>query len=104
MARLLQEDEKRREKQKADPYPSWYYAPIFDSPFEKRRVRFMRRAIARLHSYGFWTLRSTAPRWYRRIFDHRLRTKQVRELRRWLDDQEYDLAFRVRQRHGANWS
>jgi hypothetical protein len=33
-----------------------------------------RRAIARFHADAFWTLRSTAPRWYRRVFDHRLRS------------------------------
>lgn len=33
-----------------------------------------RRAIARFHSDSEVTLRSTAPRWYRKIFDHRLRT------------------------------
>jgi len=27
-----------------------------------------RRAIARFHSDAYWTLRSTAPHWYRRIF------------------------------------
>jgi hypothetical protein len=41
VAKLLQEDEKRREKQKSIPYASSFYAPIFESPFEKRRLRFM---------------------------------------------------------------
>jgi hypothetical protein len=43
-----------------------------------------RRAIARFHSDACWTLRATAPRWYRRIFDHQLRTLNTRQLRRWL--------------------
>jgi len=41
VARLLADDEKRREKQKSIPYASSFYAPIFESPFEKRRLRFM---------------------------------------------------------------
>jgi len=39
IARLLQEDEKRREKQKASPYPTLFDAPLFDSQFERRRLR-----------------------------------------------------------------
>lgn len=39
IARLLQDDEKRREKHRSSPY-SWY-APIFDSPFERRRLRIL---------------------------------------------------------------
>lgn len=31
------------------------------------RSREGRRAIARFHSDAYWTLRSTAPRWYRRF-------------------------------------
>ena len=41
VARLLADDEKRREKQKSIPYASSFYAPIFESPFERRRLRFM---------------------------------------------------------------
>jgi hypothetical protein len=63
-----------------------------------------RRAIARSHSDAHWTLRSGAPHWYRRIFDHRLRTLNCRELRRWLVDPDYDPVFQVRHRHSANWS
>ena len=33
-----------------------------------------RRAIARFHSDAEFTMRSAAPRWYRRLFDHQLRT------------------------------
>ena len=68
------------------------------------RSREGRRAIARFHSDAFWTLRSTAPRWYRRIFDHHLRTEAVRQLRRWLVNPGYDPVFNVRHRHSANWS
>lgn len=63
-----------------------------------------RRAIARFHSDACWTLRSTAPRWYRRIFDHRLRTRDLEQLRRWLDDPGYDPVFQGGHRHGAGWS
>lgn len=41
VAKLLEDDEQRREKQRSSPYASSFYAPIFDSPFEKRRLRFM---------------------------------------------------------------
>lgn len=63
-----------------------------------------RRAIARFHSDACWTLRSAAPRWYRRIFDHKLRTVNERQLRRWLDDPHYAPVFVARHRHNANWS
>lgn len=37
--RLLKEDEKRREKQLTDPYPMSWDKPVFDIPFERRRLR-----------------------------------------------------------------
>ena len=39
--RLLKEDEKRREKQAADPYPMSWNNPVFDPPFERRRLRIL---------------------------------------------------------------
>lgn len=63
-----------------------------------------RRAIARFHSDAYWTLRSAAPRWYRRSFDHRQRTLNARQLRRWRDDPGYDPVFDTRHRHCANWA
>jgi hypothetical protein len=39
MDRLLKEDEKRREKQLTDPYPMSWDKPLFDTPFERRRLR-----------------------------------------------------------------
>jgi hypothetical protein len=63
-----------------------------------------RRAIARFHSDAEFTMRSAAPRWYRRVFDHRLRTLNDRELRRWLNDPAYYPVQQVRHRHRANWS
>ena len=63
-----------------------------------------RRALARFHSDAYSSLRSSAPHWYRRTFNHQQRTLNVRQLRRWLDDPSYDPLFDVRHRHSANWS
>jgi hypothetical protein len=49
-------------------------------------------------------MRSSAPHWYRRAFDLRLRTLNDRQLRRWLDDPGYDPVMQIRHRHDANWS
>jgi hypothetical protein len=45
---------------------------VLVSLFIDARSKEGRRAIARFHSDACWTLKSTAPRWYRRIFDHRI--------------------------------
>jgi len=63
-----------------------------------------RRAIARFHSDACWTLRSTAPRGYRRVFDHRLRSADASQVRRWPNDPGYDPVLQARRRHNANWS
>jgi hypothetical protein len=63
-----------------------------------------RRAITHFHSDAGFTMRSAAPRWYRRVFDHQLRTMNDRELRRWLGDPGYDPVQQVRHRPRANWS
>ena len=39
--RLLKEDETRREKQRASPYPMSLKEPPFDLPFERRRLRIL---------------------------------------------------------------
>ena len=39
--RLLKEDEKRREKVLNDPYPMSWDKPVFDTPFERRRLRIL---------------------------------------------------------------
>ncbi len=39
--RLLKEDEKRCEKQAAAPYPMSWDNPLFDTPFERRRLRIL---------------------------------------------------------------
>jgi hypothetical protein len=52
IGRLLKEDEKRREKQLADPYPMSWDKPLFDSPFERRRLRVLNSlflAVARMN-------------------------------------------------------
>lgn len=82
--------------------------PVFDSGrfiyvSIDRRSPEGRRAIARFHSDAEFTMRSAAPRWYRRLFDHQLRTLNERELRRWRDDACYDPVQQVRHRHRANW-
>jgi hypothetical protein len=63
-----------------------------------------RRALARYHSDAYESVRSPAPRTNRRDHDHRIRTVNDRELRRWLANPEYDPVIDVRHRHGANWS
>jgi len=50
--RLLREDEKRREKQRNSPYPTSLDKPIFDAPFERRRLRILNAlstATAKVH-------------------------------------------------------
>jgi hypothetical protein len=50
--RLLREDEKRRQKQLTDPYPMSWDKPLFDTPFERRRLRILNSlflAVARMN-------------------------------------------------------
>jgi len=50
--RLLKEDEKRREKQLTDPHPMSWDNPLFDTPFERRRLRVLNSlflAVARMN-------------------------------------------------------
>lgn len=63
-----------------------------------------RRAVARFHSDNEITMRSAAPRWYRKVFQRRLRTFNDKQLRRWLADPGYDPVMQARHRHSANWS
>ena len=63
-----------------------------------------RKALAYFHSDAQVTMRSGAPRWYRRVHDKRLDTLNARELRRWMDDSGYDPVFHPRHRHWADWS
>lgn len=41
IARLLEEDERRREKQRSSPYAVSWDDPVFGSPFERRRLRLL---------------------------------------------------------------
>ena len=63
-----------------------------------------RRVIARFHSDNEVTIGSAAPRWFRKVFDRRLRTFNDKQLRRWLADPGYDPVMQARHRHDANWS
>ena len=63
-----------------------------------------RRAIARFHSDVERTMSSGPPRWYRRVYDHRLRTQNFRAFRRWLDDLDYEPVLQVWHRHSAKWT
>jgi hypothetical protein len=77
-----------------------YVAPV---PIDPRSPE-GRRAIARFHSDKEVTMGGAAPRWYRKVFDRRLRTLNDKQLRRWLADPGYDPVMQVRHRHDANWS
>ena len=52
VARLLQEDEARREKQRKSSYPSSWDAPLFESPFEQRRLRILHALFYALERLG----------------------------------------------------
>ena len=63
-----------------------------------------RKAIARFHSDKEVTMGSSAPRWYRKLFDRRRRTRNDRMMRQWLADQDFDPVFEASHKHDANWS
>ena len=63
-----------------------------------------RKALARFHSDKIVTMGGSAPRWYRKVSDHRICTGNDRMLRRWLADPEFDPVFRAWHHHDANWS
>ena len=50
--RLFAADEKRREKQAASRFPMSWDAPIFDNPFEQRRLRIMNALFLALAKHG----------------------------------------------------
>jgi hypothetical protein len=62
------------------------------------------KAIARFHSDATVTMRGTAPRWFRKASDHRIRTRNDRMLRRWIADPGFDPVFQVSHMHDADWS
>ena len=83
----------------------WKNSPVLCAPLLlDRHSQAGRRAIARFHSDSEVTLRSTAPRWYRKVFDHKLRIFNDKQLRRSLADPGYDPMFEPNHRHRANWS
>jgi hypothetical protein len=43
--RLLKEDEQRRERHRASSFPSSWDAPLFDTPFERRRLRVLNTLV-----------------------------------------------------------
>jgi len=53
-----------------------------------------RKALARFHSDKEATMNGAAPRWYRKVSDHRIRTVNNRMLRRWLADPDFEPVFR----------
>jgi hypothetical protein len=63
-----------------------------------------RKALAHYHSDNEVTMGSSAPRWYRKAYDHRLRTRNNRQMRKWLAEPAFDLIFEASHRHNANYS
>jgi hypothetical protein len=60
------------------PYPGWIRIGA--------RWAAGRRAIALYHSDKTVTMNGSAPRWFRKVSDHRFRTANDRMFRRWLAD------------------
>lgn len=54
LQKLLSADEERAKKQRADPYPSSWNAPLFDGPFEVRRLRVLNALFVCLTRCGMW--------------------------------------------------
>ncbi len=52
IARLLEEDERRREKQQSTPYPVSWEIPMFNSSFERRRLRILNALFHALERCG----------------------------------------------------
>jgi hypothetical protein len=63
-----------------------------------------RKATAVFHSDREITLGSSAPRWYRKVFDRRRRTRNERMMRRWMMAPDFDPVFEASHKHEANWS
>lgn len=63
-----------------------------------------RRALARYHCDATVTLGKTAPRWYRKVGDRRIRMHNRAELNRWLRNPDFDPVFQDWHKHEANWS
>lgn len=78
--------------------------PGVRSPRHDPRSMLGRKAIAHYHSDSQMTMRSAAPHWYRKVYDHRLRTRNNRQMSKWFRDPEFDPVFEVSHRHDANYS
>lgn len=62
IAKLLEADEERRQKQLASQYPLSFDAPYFESPFERRRLRLFNAILVSLERCGMkCTLRGKNP-------------------------------------------
>ncbi|MFQ1065100.1 hypothetical protein [Bordetella trematum] len=64
-----------------------------------------RRLLARFHAdaYTSMSLRSSAPRAFRKGYKRRTEHHNQRMMRRWLADPDFDPVFHVRHRHAANY-
>jgi hypothetical protein len=80
------------------------HIPGAQYPRHDPRSALGRKAIARYHSDSQMTMRSTAPRWYRKVYDHQLRTHNNRQMGRSLKDPEFAPIFEASHRHDANYS
>jgi hypothetical protein len=63
-----------------------------------------KKAVARFHSDAQATMGSSAPRWYRKVFDRRRRTRNNKMMGRWFKNLDFDPVFEASHRHDANWS
>ncbi len=103
MARTFRRKRERHEyrwvlRDRESDLPYWY-RPQLDP-----RSTAGRQALARFHSDMTVTMSGSAPRWYRKVSDHRIRTTNYRMLMRWLADPLFDSVFQSSHRHDANWS
>ena len=78
--------------------------PGVQYPSHDSRSALGQKVIAHYHSHSQITMGSAAPRWYRKVYDHRLRTRNNRQMRKWLEDLEFDPVFEACHRHDANYS
>lgn len=64
-----------------------------------------RRLLARFHSdaYSAMSLRSSAPRGFRKGYKRRMNYHNDRMMRRWRADPGFDPVFDVQHRHAANY-
>jgi len=78
--------------------------PGVQYPRHDPRSALGQKAIARYHSESQVTMGITAPRSYRKAYDHRLPARNDRQMRKWLEDPEFDPVFEAYHRHDANYS